>query len=283
MTQKRKYSQLKKPNNIQTENNFLIMGIVNVTPDSFSDGGCFVNPNHALHHCVNLIEEGADILDIGAESTKPNAAFITEEEEWNRLYPVLQKLSKENLGQTKISVDTRRPIIMKRAIDLGVHCINHIVTTPLSSSLMYLLARTKTHYIATHISKTPQNMQSSPLKRKEALSKVNDFFSDYYQTLITHGLSSKHIFFDPGIGFGKTDSANLHLMKHTINFSKRYNIAIGVSRKSWIGRLLHIEHPMQRDSASKLMELGLAFLGASIIRTHEVNRLFNLRKTLLTD
>ena len=283
MIQKHKLSQLIKPNFPSPENNFLIMGIINVTPNSFSDGGSFLNPKKALHHCFKLIEDGADILDIGAESTKPNAAFTSEEEEWSRLYPLLKKLSKEHLGQTKISVDTRRPSIMKKAIDLGVHYINHIVTSPLDSFTIQLLKDTNTAYIATHISNTPKDMQSTPLKKKEALSNVQAFFSNYHAALTRQGLSPQNIFFDPGIGFGKTDSANLHLMQQTTQFAQQYNIAIGISRKSWIGRLLHIENPKKRDTASKLMELGLFFLGAKMVRTHEVKRLFYIKKTLLSD
>ena len=261
---------------------FSIMGIVNVTPDSFSDGGLFLEPKAAITHCYRLIENGADIIDIGGESTKPGADFVTEQEEWERLAPVIQELTKNNLENIKLSIDTRKRLIMKKAMDLGVHYINHIATDPIDQCTIEHLARTKTSYIATHINKNPRIMQKAPLQQEEVASKVQEFFDVTYKRLINHGLSHENIYFDPGIGFGKTDAANLQLMSYTSHFASRYNIAIGISRKSWIGRLLDLKSVQDRDASSKTMELGLAFLGAKIIRTHDVKRLSRLKKAWIS-
>lgn len=258
---------------------FEIMGIVNLTVDSFSDGGRFYKPDCALKHIKSLIEDGANYIDLGAESTRPGAKKIPLEEEWAKLKDILVLLDKRNLGDIKISVDTRKPEIIRRLLDYKVDLINHIAEKELSETILKALAQRKISYLAMHIHKEPESMQQKPLDEKRALQEVSYFFSNLHKKLIQCGFSKEQIWFDPGIGFGKTDQANLSLLNEVKNFSKDYNMLLGISRKSFLGRLLNINEPLDRDKPSKILELALSFLGAKIIRTHDVRNLVRLKLT----
>jgi len=252
---------------------FSIMGVVNLTPDSFSDGGFFNKTKDALNQIDHLTEMGAHYIDLGAESTRPQALSVSVEDEWARLEPVLFELGKRNLGSVKISVDTKKTEIMRRLLDHNIHMINHVVDDAIPDTLLEAMAKRGFEYMAMHIYKKPKNMQDTPLDEKEALVEVYNFFYEYEKKILAAGFKKESIYFDPGIGFGKTDRANLSLINEVKKFSQHYQIGIGVSRKSFLGRALGISAPLERDLPSKTLEIALTFLGAKIIRTHNVEAL----------
>jgi dihydropteroate synthase len=258
------------------------MGIVNVTPDSFSDGGDCLDPRLAVERAEKLIDDGADIIDVGAESTRPGSAEVGEDEEWRRLEPVLKGLGRV-AGRVILSVDTRKPRIMRRALDLGVRMINDVEGGRAASELEFLGKIAGLHYLAMHMHGRPGTMQSLPLKAFEVVEAVGRFFETSHNCLMGFGFSSERIWLDPGVGFGKTDAANLRLMGSMAAFAGRYQLAIGVSRKSWMGRTLNIVEPRARDEASKMIELAMMWSGVRLIRTHDVARLARLRALVAAD
>lgn len=252
------------------------MGVVNVTPDSFSDGGDYLNADAALTRALNLLADGADLIDLGAESTRPGALPVSADEEWARLKPVLQGLVAEGLGQ-RLSVDTQHGITaLKAANEFGVGWVNNIRGL-FDSEVLRALSRFRgLTYVAMHMHGTPATMQRTPLVGSKAVEAVSSAFTEYHETLLGHGFDAKSIVLDPGIGFGKDDSGNLKLIAEVSAWSTSYQILVGVSRKSFMGRLLEIPVAKDRDSASKMLEFALILQGAKVIRTHEVRALANI-------
>lgn len=254
----------------------LIMGIVNVTPDSFSDGGHFLEPTAALDHAKRLVDEGAEIIDLGAESTRPGAKPVSVDDEWLRLEPILKNVHRLS---AQVSVDTYKPEIMRRLLDYDVAIINDIRGGADDASLA-AWAQAGRSYIAMHMHRDPQNMQIEPLEADAALQAVHSFYERTTQKLQGLGFASERIWLDPGIGFGKTDQANLYLIRDSLEKAKSLSLVLGISRKSFLGRLLGIEKAADRDSASKMLELNFLFAGVHAIRTHEVKSLRQLRDLL---
>ena len=245
------------------------MGVVNITPDSFSDGGEFFSKKDAIARCDSLLENNIDIIDLGAESTRPGALEVTCEEEWRRLEPVLKYLQKTS-HSAFVSVDTRKPEIMLRALDLGVDLINNVCSVLPPTGVVNKISSYDAAYLGMHIHLSPQTMQKDPLNVTQALAHVESFFAKTSSYMQENGLDSSQIWLDPGIGFGKDDSANLSLLAQTSNFSKKYNIALGISRKSFLTRVFSANSLDEKDLASKTLEFGLIASGAKIIRTHSV-------------
>lgn len=257
----------------------LIMGVINVTPDSFSDGGRYLSPEAALKQAERLIEEGADILDLGGESTKPGAPAVSEDEEWRRLEPVLRVLAKKRRSRpVLLSIDTQKPVLMRRAADLGAAMINNVAGLCDAETLATLARYPGMHYLAMHMHGTPETMQREPLRASAAVRAVDHFFATAQDNLSRAGFSRDRIWLDPGIGFGKSDAGNVQLMARIPTWAAKHQVAIGVSRKSLIGRTLGIADAADRDPPTKTLELGLAIAGARLVRTHDVARL----KKLLT-
>lgn len=260
-------------------NKTLLMGIINITPDSFSDGGCFYKPEEALRQAERLLEDGADILDLGAESTRPKSIEISLVEEWNRLKPVLEVLQKK-LPDAVISIDSNKDETIQKALDYGVSYINH--TKGLASAkTLRKIAKFKVNYIAMHMHKTPLDMQNKPLVGGESLGVIEEFYVHARKVLLENGLNEEQVYLDPGIGFGKDNSANLNLIKNTLYRKNRNKIVLGISRKSFIGRLLNIEDPKERDAPSKMLELAALMAEIHAIRSHDVKTLFKMRKQLI--
>ena len=256
----------------------LLMGVVNLTPDSFSDGGDYNDVGAAFDRIETLIADGADIIDLGAESTRPGASQVPAEEEWKRLEPLLKRLSQSSL-RVSISVDTRKPSLMLQAADYGATWFNDIGGHADITDLATLASYPEMHYIAMHMPITPDIMQVQPMAAAQALANIKEFFAQRLALLTAAGFDSARVWFDPGIGFGKTDSANVRIMQEIRIWSQSMQIMIGVSRKSLIGRVLDIADPKARDAPSKMLEFGLALCGAKLIRTHHVaplKRLFDL-------
>lgn len=265
--------------NEQKDANFcLIMGIVNITPDSFSDGGDYLLPKAAIARCEKLIEQGADIIDLGAESTRPGAKPVSSYEQIKRLRPVVQHFRKEGL-ESYLSIDSRCDQTILSLLD---HChmrwINNVAGL-FEDSTLTQLSSLPLNYICMHATDTPEQMQQKPLKGRAAVTTVFRYLYEARSKLKQAGFSDDRIFEDPGIGFGKDDGANLALLEACMNASNR-NLCVGVSRKSFIGRLIGGDTPKQRDPASKMLEFALMASGIKIIRTHEVGRLALMRNQL---
>lgn len=261
---------------MKKKNPFLIMGVLNITPDSFSDGGKFIAPEKAIDQAYRLYEDGADIIDLGAESSRPGSQEVPMKEEWQRLEPVLKALQQSDI-KAELSVDSKKPDILLRSINYNVTYLNNIDGLVKDSYLTEIAKHKNVKYIAMHMHKTPETMQREPLKASEAISEVFQFMYRSHQRMIDAGFSPERIWLDPGIGFGKTDAANIQLLAKTHELAQKFNLTLGVSRKSWIGRTLSIKNPIDRDPPSKMMELGLAMAGAKMIRTHDVKALNDLR------
>ncbi|MGE0171228.1 MAG: dihydropteroate synthase [Oligoflexales bacterium] len=257
----------------------LVMGVLNVTPDSFSDGGLFLTPDSALSHAAKLMEEGADIIDVGAESSRPGAAPLSLEEEWSRLEPIFNGLSASNFP-VRISVDTYKPEIMRRAVDCGASVVNDIKGASPSDEILRDLASKQVTYLAMHMHKEPTTMQADPLGRQAALAAVESFLAHTHARLAALGFANDDIWLDPGIGFGKGDRGNLALLEKVPEWAKRFNLAVGVSRKSFIGRLLDIPEPKDRDNPAKMLELNLLMSGVKVLRTHSVGPVVRMRSLL---
>lgn len=251
----------------------LIMGILNVTPDSFSDGGQFIAPDQAIDHFETLLSDGATIIDIGAESTRPGASEVEDEEEWSRLEPILSYAVKTR-KISRVSIDTRKFSVMERAVKQGASMINIVGPLP-DTALLGRLFRLNPNlsYIACHMHGTPQTMQLNPLGPASAVKRVMSYFDSSIDELIDAGFKKENIFLDPGIGFGKTDAANIQLLKSITTFARDYRLALGVSRKGFISRLLGGEGLEARDGASKAIEAGAIISGIKLIRTHNVRQL----------
>ncbi len=245
----------------------LIMGIVNVTPDSFSDGGKHATTASAVKHALYLENSGADILDIGGESTRPGAEPVTQEEELNRVIPVIEKLA----GKTKIaiSIDTQKPAVAKAALKAGASIINDIAANREDEAMWQLVAETKSGYVAMHMLGDPKTMQRNP-KYADVLNDVEAFFNRQMKRWTDRGISLEQVVLDPGIGFGKTLEHNLALMKGLERLTRMERpLAMGTSRKSFIGELtgagVNDRLPGSLASACRATQAG-----AAIIRTHDV-------------
>lgn len=260
----------------------LLMGILNVTPDSFSDGGHYNSVELALDHARQLREAGADLIDVGAESSRPGAIPVSLDEEWRRLEPVLAALQSQR-PQVGISVDTQKPEIARRALAMGIDMINDVGGHATPEILKEIGRQSRVHYLAMHVWGEPQTMQKDPLNSRRVLGEVERFGERIEAKALTAGISRDRLWLDPGIGFGKTDAANVALLREIPRWSQRWQVAIGVSRKSLMGRFLAIPKPEDRDPPSKMLELGAALLGARLIRSHEISVLKRLMTLLEGD
>ncbi|MEE2715498.1 MAG: dihydropteroate synthase [Verrucomicrobiota bacterium] len=245
----------------------LIMGIVNVTPDSFSDGGRYESPQSAIQHALHLAESGADILDIGGESTRPGAEPVNQEEELKRVIPVIEKLA-EQTGAA-ISIDTQKPVVAKAALEAGAIIINDIGANREDETMWKLVTETAAGYVAMHMLGRPETMQRNP-KYVDVLDDVEAFFNCRMERWTDWGMSLQQVVLDPGIGFGKTLEHNLTLLKGLERLTRMERpLAVGASRKSFIGELAGAE-VNDRLPGSLASACRAAQAGAAIIRTHDV-------------
>ena len=187
----------------------LIMGIVNVTPDSFSDGGQHATPEAAVAHALSLAAEGADILDIGGESTRPGAPAVSESEELARVIPVIEQLARQT--EAALSIDTQKPAVAEAAISAGAVIINDIAANRTEPKMWKIVATTRAGYVAMHMQGTPQTMQDAP-EYTEVVAEVRAFFEERLERFTKAGLNAEQVMFDPGIGFGKTVEHNFCLL-----------------------------------------------------------------------
>lgn len=245
----------------------ILMGIVNVTPDSFSDGGRFMEPSAAIEHGMRLAEEGAEILDIGGESTRPNAEPVSEAEELRRVLPVVQGL----VGRVNalISIDTSKPAVAREAVRAGAAMINDIGAAHQDPVMWDLARESGAAYVAMHMQGTPRTMQREPVYR-DVCREVGVFFADRLAKLAERGVPAEQIVLDVGIGFGKTLEHNLQLLRHLRDFNRLNRpMMIGVSRKSFLGRVSGAG-PLDRLPAALAVSCWAAQCGVQMIRTHDV-------------
>jgi dihydropteroate synthase len=259
--------ELKLMSGNQSGNRPLVMGIVNVTPDSFSDGGKYLSPEKAIEHSLKLVEEGADIIDIGGESTRPGAIAITDTEEIDRVQPVLEGLA--GRLTIPISIDTRKTKVAQMACEYGASMINDISGLRGEPKMAEVAARYKIYLALMHMRGTPETMQIG-IQYADLIGEITEFLADAAQKAIEAGVSRDKIIIDPGIGFGKTVEHNFILIKKLDLLAKLgYPILIGVSRKSFIGKSLDLPVD-ERLEGSLAAAIYAALKGAAIIRVHDV-------------
>lgn len=245
----------------------LVMGVVNVTPDSFSDGGRFLDPSAAIAHGVALARHGADLLDIGGESTRPGATPVPEEEEMRRVLPVIQGL----VGRVTIplSIDTQNPAVARAAVAAGASVINDIASGQEDSGMGRVVAETGAGYVAMHMQGTPQTMQRAP-RYGDVVKEISALLADRLKSLVREGVRAEQVVLDPGIGFGKTREHTLDLLGRLAELTQLGRpLLLGVSRKSFLGDLLGVGVD-ERLPAGLACTVWAALQGVSIFRTHDV-------------
>ncbi len=247
-----------------------IMGVLNVTPDSFYDGGRYWDPYTAVRHGQRMTEEGADIIDVGGESTRPGAEPVRLEEELRRVIPVIERL-KDRAGQP-ISIDTRKAEVARRAIGAGAGMVNDVSGMTSDPEMVETVASAGVPVVIMHTAGTPRDMQRNPGYR-DTVGEIVDWLGARIEHAVAHGIRRSRIIIDPGIGFGKRLSDNLLLIRSLASFRKlNCPILIGPSRKAFIGRVLDAEKDERMEGTAAAVALSVAN-GASIIRVHDVREM----------
>ena len=240
-----------------------VMGILNLTPDSFSDGGAFVDPKDALRRALAMIDEGAQIIDLGGESTRPGSDPVSEQEEIARILPVLEKLP---VDQFVLSIDTTKPAVAQAALQAGAHVINDVSGG--NPELLDLAQRYQAGFVLMHTQGSPKNMQDKPAY-DNVVREIRAFFDEKRDDLMERKLP--RIWIDPGIGFGKSLEHNLELMRNLSDFKdEAWGLLLGSSRKSWIDGLCVAPNPSDRLGGSIASALCSLSHGTEIIRAHDV-------------
>jgi len=246
----------------------MVMGIVNVTPDSFSDGGRFLDTGRAVEHALKLISEGADILDIGGESTRPGAEPVEAAEELRRVLPVIRAVRSET--KTLISIDTMKASVARAAVEAGADIINDVTGLRGDPAMLRAASECDAGLVIMHMIGTPQTMQKLP-QYDDVVREVQTYFEARIHSLENAGISRERIVLDPGFGFGKTVGHNISLMRSLPELSVSGRpLLVGVSRKSMIGRLLESEELEDRDWPTVALTAHARDLGARVVRVHDV-------------
>jgi dihydropteroate synthase len=254
----------------------LIMGVLNVTPDSFSDGGEFLNTENAVEHGLRMAAEGADIVDVGGESTRPGAQATSGEEELRRVIPVIEQLRRKS--EVIISIDTSKAEVARAAVRAGASIVNDVTGGRADEEMMQLIAETKAAFVIMHMQGTPLTMQIAPHYTNVVLE-VADFFRQQYARAIVYNIDPMAIAFDPGIGFGKTLEHNLELLAQVERLRACDRpIVIGVSRKSFLGKLINSAQTSDRRAPAVALTSLLRLRGADVLRVHEVKENVNALK-----
>ena len=243
------------------------MGILNVTPDSFSDGNLYFDRDKAVKHGLDLVREGADILDIGAESSRPGSDPIPVHEELDRILPVISKLREDT--DTLLSVDTTKAEVARRALDAGADIINDISSLRFDPDMLPLASERGTPVILMHLKGNPKTMQDNP-SYEDLLEEIKTFFQERIDTAVSSGIKREKIILDPGIGFGKKFEDNLNLIRNLHYFNNLERpILVGHSRKSFIGKIVDLP-PQDRLEGSLSAAVLSVSQGAHLLRVHDV-------------
>jgi len=257
----------------------IVMGVLNVTPDSFSDGGQFFDADKAVEHGVQMAAEGAAIIDVGGESTRPGSASVSVEEQIKRVVPVIDELCGE--VDVPISIDTYNYDVARAALDAGAAMINDI-TAMGDKRMGQLVAEQEVPVVLMHMQGTPATMQIEP-KYKDVVSEVRQFLLDRAERAEQFGIPKERILVDPGIGFGKTLEHNLELLRNIDKFAATgYRVVAGPSRKSFIGRITGREKPADRIFGTAAAVALCAAAGVSIVRVHDVAEMVDVVKVVNT-
>ena len=251
------YFDLKRP---------LVMGILNITPDSFSDGGMYLDFNTALKRAEKMIEEGVDIIDIGGESTRPGSDAVSVDEELKRITPIIEAIKK--ISDIAISIDTYKPEVMREVIDMDVAMINDIFALQKPNAID-MIKKSNVGVCLMHMQGTPKTMQLNP-SYKNVVSEVKSFLEERANLLTNEGIDKSRVILDPGFGFGKTFEHNIELLQNIESFqSLNLPILVGLSRKSFIRKILNGDHDDHLSGSISAAILS-ALKGAKILRVHDV-------------
>ena len=249
----------------------LVMGIVNVTPDSFSDGGKYHSPMKAIDFAFKLIDEGADIIDIGGESTRPGADEVSYSEELKRVIPVIEGIRSCN-NKILISIDTTKSMVAKEAVEAGANIINDVSGLSFDNQMPETIAQLKVPVIIMHMKGNPSDMQENP-KYKDLINEIITYFEEKINIAINTGIEREMIILDPGIGFGKTVEHNFKILSELNRFNNlELPLLIGPSRKSFIGLTLGLPPEDRLDGTAATVAVGVNN-GARIIRVHDVKNM----------
>ena len=245
------------------------MGVLNLTPDSFSDGGKFNIRNKGIKHAVLMLKSGANIIDIGGESTRPGSKSINVKLEWNRIEKTLRLIGKK----IPISLDTRKSEIMEKGIKIGIKLVNDVSGLEYDSETINILRKYKTPFVLQHSQGNPKNMQIKPSYKNELLD-IYDFFEEKIKFLRAKGIKHNNIIIDPGIGFGKNLKHNINLISNiSIFHSLGFPILLGISRKRFIKDLSGKNDTKKRIGGTVASSLYSLMQGVQILRVHDVNEL----------
>jgi len=244
-----------------------VMGILNVTPDSFSDGGLFIKPSDALNHAVRMVGEGAAIIDVGGESTRPGAQSVSLQQELDRVIPVIEALTSQL--SVPVSIDTSKPEVMREAATAGAGMINDVCALS-AEGAVETVSELQLPVCLMHMQGEPRSMQQQP-QYDDAVADVSCFLRQRAQVCIDAGIPAQHILLDPGFGFGKKLSHNIELLKNiNVIIKLGYPVLAGISRKRMIGQILDERSADQRLYGSLAAAVIAAMKGASILRVHDV-------------
>jgi dihydropteroate synthase len=246
-----------------------VMGVVNVTPDSFSDGGLYLDPDAAIAHGIALRDEGAAVLDVGGESTRPGAAPVPADEEAARVVPVIRALASDS--SVPVSVDTTKATVVTRALEAGATIVNDVSAGRHDPDLLRVVADAGAGYVAMHMQGEPRTMQQDP-RYRDVLDEVGAFLVERLDVAAAAGIATESLMADPGIGFGKTSAHNLALLAGVRTLVDRVGVPllVGASRKTFIGRLLGVDDPAARDDGTLATVVWALDQGATMVRVHDV-------------
>ncbi len=254
-----------------------VMGVLNVTPDSFSDGGHFYQVDHAIAHGLEMAEQGAAVIDVGAESTRPGAAPVPAQEQIRRAVPVIEALA--GRVQIPLSVDTTDVTVARAALDAGAAMLNDI-TAGTDAAMLRLAAEHQVPLVLMHMQGTPATMQQQPVYQ-DVVAEVKAFLTERAQRALTEGVPAERILIDPGIGFGKTLEHNLALLRCLdVLVATGYPVLVGTSRKRMLEQLTGRTNPIDRIYATAATVAWCAHSGAALVRVHDVAAMMDVVKVV---
>jgi len=245
----------------------LIMGVLNVTPDSFSDGGRFLDPDAAVRHAMAMVEEGADLIDVGAESSRPGAIPVSEEEELQRLVPALREICRR--VTLPVSVDTMKATVARQALDAGAVIVNDVSALRFDPAMARVVGEAGAGVVLMHMRGVPQTMQHAP-QYHDVVNDVREFLKERLHAAVQMGIAPDQILLDPGIGFGKNRAQNIQLLARLDEFlTLGRPLLVGVSRKSFIGEILN-RRVDERLMGTAAAVAAAVLRGAQVLRVHDV-------------
>lgn len=251
----------------------LVMGILNVTPDSFSDGGKYNNLNKAINHAIRMEGEGADIIDIGGESTRPGAKPVDIEEELKRVIPVIEGIRKRS--NIIISIDTYKSVVAAKAISAGAGLVNDISGLRFDKNMVRIVSESKVPVIVMHMLGNPQNMQSD-ISYANLMKELILFFEERVSVLTANGVNKINIILDPGIGFGKTINHNLTIIRELNRIvDLGFPVLVGPSRKSFIGNILNLSFEERIEGTAAVVTVAI-MNGSRIVRVHDIKEMLRI-------